>query len=418
LKTALLFLCLAGLAAAVFPADSLAELLAKGKSEAQSGHPNLALYYLNQAQRLDPSNSEVCQWMGYAYEKRGEPERALGCYVEALDRKPGDAYAARAVKRLQPKAAEAAAKALAEPPQREIKLEFPAKSAVPLPKGLGAWCYQSASLNAKTINDYNRTAPRDQRIAYAFVEGGGIDFALGKAKAHLDFAEARALAGLLEGPVMVMLIVDGLSHGASKVGSQEWDRVAAEIGQAVEAEGALSGVQFDVEPHLPDLHYLYGFTKKHSSKLVSAAVGQWQPETFKYCDLTVLMAYDIDADPRVFASKDRSLTRRFMADARRMDGKALIGVPCIATHTEFETKATAQNAPRSTGTGNRMQDYTEAAIAALKGSLVSGDPAFLGLSIWALHPQNGLHGSHDPYWYFPTQISEPIWALLRLPVLP
>ena len=416
MKTALFFLCLTGLAAAVFPADSLAELLAKGKSEAQSGRPNLALYYLNQAQRLDPGNTEVCQWMGYAYEKRGEPQRALGCYMQALEKKPGDAYAAQAVSRLKPKAA--AASASSEAPQREIKLEFPAKSAVPLPRGLGAWCYQSASLNAKTINDYNKSAPRDQRIAYAFVGSGDIDFALGKAKAHYDFTDARTLASLLEGPVMVMPIIDGLSHGASKVSSQEWDRVAKEIGQAVEAEGSLSGVQYDIEPHLPDLHYLYGFTKKHTSKLVSAAVGQWQPETFKYTDITVLMAYDIDADPRVFGSKARSLVRRFMADARRMGGKALIGVPCIATHTEFETKATAQNAPRSTGTANRMQHYVEASLAAVKGSLVTADPAFLGLSIWALHPQDGLHGSHDPYWYFPTGISEPVWTMLRLPVLP
>ena len=95
----------------------------------------------------------------------------------------------------------------------------------------------------------------------------------------------------------------------------------------------------------------------------------------------------------------------------------MIGVPAIATHMEFESVKDSANEQPEPG-GHTMAEFMQSAIAAVRLSTIGqeSDPSFLGLSIWALHPEGGLHGPADTKWYYPSIIGQEMWNLLATPV--
>jgi hypothetical protein len=285
-----------------------------------------------------------------------------------------------------------------------------------LPRGLAAWCYQDMRLNAATIKAANAQAPEAWKIRYAFVWGGDLDFDDGQAHLALDFSLARQLAAELKGEhVMVFPMVDGTSFAAEGLSPADWRRLGRELANAIDAEPTLAGLHFDIEPHTDDLHWLFAEVKSHSSKPLSAAVGAWSPESFRYVDFLVLMGYDLATNPKAYEKAAGPFVERFMADAAAAGGRAMIGLPFIATHREFEArKESAISAPQPNGYS--MLQYVDAGLRATKKAVQGRDAAFMGFSIWALHPQEGLHGRQDKAWFYPTQLSESLWARLRDPL--
>ena len=288
---------------------------------------------------------------------------------------------------------------------------IPKKSKALLPAGLGAWCYGEPALTLELVKQYNAGAPAACRIRYLFPWAGSISFdRSGKAGFTWNPEHALAIARGLENEAMVFPMIDGLSGGAELAGTETWDELASKIAQALEREPLFYGVHFDLEPQEDFINPLYAAMKKYSGKPVTAAVGQWNLDTFRFTDLLVLMGYDWATDPTAFSQAATKKIPRFLCDARTAGGKAMIGIPAIATHREFEEISEQPDGPRQS-TGYRMIDFLHGSFAAIDG--VAQHDSLIGISLWAIHPDTGLHGGSDVQWYYPTRISDDIWTLLQ-----
>ncbi len=225
-------------------------------------------------------------------------------------------------------------------PVQQTRVPVPARSPRELPKGLGVWCYGDMTINAKAITDYNKTAPRDRRLVYVFAWAGDFSASTGKPTYKPDFTAAKKLAKLINDPqVLVFATVDGVSQGCELPSDADWDKVGKALATNIDAEPSLAGLHLDIEPHTDDVHKFFAAIKRHTRKPLSAAVGAWSKDTFLYVDQLCLMGYDLESTPKAFGVTATRTYGRFMADARAAGGKALLGVPAIATHAEYESCA-------------------------------------------------------------------------------
>lgn len=291
----------------------------------------------------------------------------------------------------------------------------PAREPIVMAPGMGAWVYGDGRTHAKTVNAFNADTPLRQRVRYLFPYSGSLSFRAGKISIVWDTDRAKVMADTLAGDAQVHLMLDGLSLGAAAVKDAEWDRAAREIAKVIGDEFKFAGVQFDIEPHLPIMDAFFARVQGYLNKPVGAAVGVWSTNTFKSVDYLALMSYDLAESPGAYRNAARDLVKSFMRDARRAQRGALIGAPAIATHHEYESKSDTSQGPGVTN-NLKMEAFVSGLRSAVSDSLDDNDPSFLGLSIWALHPEGGLHGPSDKEWYFPSVISPEVWELLRLPV--
>jgi hypothetical protein len=291
---------------------------------------------------------------------------------------------------------------------------YPARSRAPLPHGLAAWCYGDPAPTIEAVRRHNAHAPPERRIRYLFPLAGSLWFNPdGTAGLHWDPAHTFALADALGAEVQVHPMVDGLSRGAHRLDARAWDDVGRRLADAVNADARLAGLHLDIEPHEDVLYRLFARTKAHTRKPVSAAVGIWSEDTFRYTDFAAFMSYDWATDPADFARLARERVPRFLRDAAAGGGRAFVGVPAIATHLEYEATASRADGPRE-ASGHRMADYVDALLSGVRAAdPAAREAALLGISIWAFHPPGGLHGPRDTKWYFPTGIDDATWTRLR-----
>jgi len=299
-------------------------------------------------------------------------------------------------------------------PTSPAREPYPARSRAALPQGLAAWCYGDPAPTIAAVRHHNNHAPPGRRIRYLFPLTGSLWFnSDGTADLQWDPARALALADALGAEVQVHPMVDGLSRGAHRLDARAWDDLGLRLADAVNADARLAGLHLDIEPHEDALYRLFARAKAHTDKPVSAAVGVWSVDTFRYTDFVALMSYDWATDPADFARLARERVPRFLRDAAAGGGRALVGVPAMATHLEYEATASRADGPRE-ASGHRMTDYVDALLAGVRAA----DPearaaALLGLSLWAFHPPGGLHGPRDTKWYFPSEIDDATWTRLR-----
>lgn len=291
-------------------------------------------------------------------------------------------------------------------------LRWPVRDRASLPKGNGAWCYEDMGRAARSIAAFNARASANHKIRYAFAWGGELSVRGGRPVLNLDLKHPLKLSELLKGSeVRVFAIVDGVSFGSEFVKDRDWDRTGLELARAVDAEAGLAGLHLDIEPHSDDLHALYAAFKRHSPKPLSAAMGEWGEDTFRCLDLPVLMGYDLAKTPAEFRKAASGLYGRFMTDVRAAHATALIGIPAIATHMEYEGVSDTEDGPIRP-TGHRMADFVGRALEAMREAAPGEDPACLGASIWALSTPGGLHNAGDTQWFHPTDIPDSL--LMRL----
>lgn len=393
-----------------------AEFTASAKSALAGGNKDLAIYYFRRAVKLEPQQLEARVWLAQALLKRGNIDQA--------------ADEARAVLAMQKGHAEAQAVLDAirkpSPTPTPVPIEadvasvpFPQPSDDALPKGLAAWVFGPATPAAKQLNEYSQSVPMSQRFSMVFVPAGELVIKDGKVSLQFDTKLALEMAEKLIGDVRVLPVIKGNSRGATQVGAEEWDRVGAQIAAALEADTRLGGLQFDVQPQMPQLFGLYAATKNHTRKPVTAVVKDWHKLIFKYVDAVVLQGFGRASALQDYAGAVKAVINLFLQDARAMDGKAIIGLPAAAAIVEFELRSDKAGAATQGGiaTGVSMDQYFKEGVFAVQSTVIVNDPAFLAIAIWAIHPEGGIRPNLEARWYFPSLISEKIWQRLQLPLL-
>ncbi|MBU0678602.1 MAG: hypothetical protein KJ626_10845 [Verrucomicrobia bacterium] len=299
------------------------------------------------------------------------------------------------------------------------KPEYPSPTGRSVPHGLGAWSYGRPEYAAREIMHYNAEALEDGKIRYVFPYAGSITLNLdGTYSFAWEPGNARRLRALLDtlpdaDSIFVLPLIDGVGHAADSLDPATWDRLAKEVSGKIENDPAFYGVQFDIEPHEERINYLFAYCRKYTDKPITAAVGKWTREDFRYADMLILMAYDYALEPAEFARISAERIERFLSDARASGGKAMVGVPAIATHREYEEVADTKDGTRRS-TGHSMAEYAGASLDVINRCLREGDETYVGHAVWAVAEIEGLHGGSDPRWYYPTVISPEVWNLIRV----
>jgi hypothetical protein len=180
----------------------------------------------------------------------------------------------------------------------------------------------------------------------------------------------------------------------------------------IDSNSFFYGLHLDIEPHEDVLYRLFAEIKTRTSKPLTIAAGRFTPDTFRYTDMVVLMGYDWATSPEAFREEANQRIGAFFKYARMGDGKAMVGIPAIATHREYESIAAGPDEPRQ-ATGHSMAAFVEGSRIALTDALAEGSGPYVGVCVWALHPEEGLHGGRDTYWYYPTTIDPEIWDMLQ-----
>jgi hypothetical protein len=429
--------------AAVEPsATELASLAARAIS---TGNNNLAIYYYQEALKRQPGRIDWRVWVAEALQKRGNDELALEEARKVIDKQPGNARAQAVIAELTKpviiKSKEQEQKE--EEEQAVTSVPFPEKSTEILPQALGAWIEGDTLQAAEVVNKHNLSVSKAQQIYYFFVPAGELVVEGKKLLLTFDPAQALSLFSAVNTDSRIIPVIRGSSTNINKVLPSEFTRVAAEVAAKVDAENRLSGVMFDFAYHDIRLHQLYASFKKATKKPLFAVGGDRL--TFKYIDVGVLkcFGFGINYDPsapqtinqrtrtlangkkvnnmaipdiKVFNGNVDSNAGQYLKNARANGGKALIGLPFIATSSEFESWSEASGGAQNPS-GVRMNDYISNAIAWTEKSVQVRDEAFLGLAIWAIHPDGGVQMKPDPNWYYPSLISQDWWERMKKPLI-
>ena len=177
-------------------------------------------------------------------------------------------------------------------------------------------------------------------------------------------------------------------------------------------------MHFDLEPHDPFTYVIFAALREATAKPITAAVESIDDHLFSYLDMTVLMAYDLAATPEKYEPIAEKRISRFLALAEKTHGRAMIGVPAIATHHEMEASGTSLDGPQDK-TGYRMADFVRDAFKLTDRTLQSGPhPAFVGYGVWAIHEPEAVHDPSEARYFFPGHVSAEVWTLLRERALP
>lgn len=294
----------------------------------------------------------------------------------------------------------------------------PAKSKVALPKGLGAWCYASPAFIVDEVSRYNKSAAPNQRIRYLFPATGVLDItAEGQPSLRWEkevpasLRKALDQAGLQD--VMILPMIEGLTDNLSRVSDADAKKIAQEIGTFIEGNPACNGVNFDLEPDDAFVYVILAALRESTGKPITAAVATGDADLFRYTDMAVIMAYDVAYTPEKYDTVITQRIDRFLKLAGETKGRAMIGVPAIATHHEHTSTAASLDGPRDE-TGHTMVEYVGDAFRSTEQAVKAGAvPAFAGYCIWAIHEPEAIHGGADTQYYFPGHVAPDVWALLH-----
>jgi hypothetical protein len=379
------------------------------RAEAQ-GYHDLAAHYYFHAHQAQPSNADFLRGYAKAVQAAGHFGLAEQAWSDLLELQGGDAEATQALAKLRDPEERRKLEAESDGPQPEI----PKKSDQPLDKGLGAWVFGEARSQAAIINQYNLSAPQAQHFKYVFPLSGTLSFHNGQAVLEWKPESALILADVLAGDARVYPLIQGPSRGASDIRAAEWERVAADIAAKLNSQDRYSGLMFDMDPEVPALHNLYARVKNHTGKPVGAAVKVWAPAAFNFTDFLVLKAFDVATKPEDYASGLRDRVTAFIRDAQTNNGKAMIGLPAVATAREYESTAPTLDGAKQ-DSGFHMDDYVASGRRVLGEKVAQDDPVYLGICLWAFAAPGGQHLGQA--WYFPTDIDAKIFSLLQLPLV-
>jgi hypothetical protein len=287
---------------------------------------------------------------------------------------------------------------------------YPEHTGYRLPHGTAAWCYGDMQPVIRTVQRYNANVPANRRIRYLFPYSGSVSFhGPGDYSLAWHPSNAIVLAQALTN-VHILPMIDGLSNTADLIDDPTWATIGQHLADLVHTNELFYGLQLDIEPFDTIMYDLFAQVKAHTDKPLTIAAGLWDTDTFKYTDMVVLMAYDWALNVPDYREKTRGMIQRFLQDAETGGGHAMIGLPAIATHHEYESISDTPEGP-GRSTGFLMEDYVREAMQ-ITADIDPPPEVFRGYCLWAFHPDGGLHGPRDTKWYFPSHIKPEVWDIL------
>jgi hypothetical protein len=300
----------------------------------------------------------------------------------------------------------------------QASLEKPAPRVRPVwRKGHAVWCYHDKDWNIAQIQKYNSGAKDPYRILYVFPWTGSFTFKAG-GQSVFDWEPEEALyyAKKLGPGYEIHPIIDASANGFELLSQAEIDDLAARTAAKLDEHPEFAGVQLDIEPHSTLIHAFYAALRRHMRKPISVAVSRWSAETFEYADAVAYMMYDISDNPRQYGATINRKLFEFMRDAASVHGQAFIGMPAVASHSEFsfkKNKATGQVVQ----SGYQMEDFMDWAFKGVS-KYATGDfkDAYVGMGVWGLLGGDSMSSAKDADDYQPSVISDRSWAYFRKPL--
>jgi hypothetical protein len=164
-----------------------------------------------------------------------------------------------------------------------------------------------------------------------------------------------------------------------KVGNPELTRIIDELMERGICE--YSGIHTNIEPYHKGQLRFFNLLKEKTGKRISASIpSNWDKNIIRCVDMAVLMAYDYHNDPEQYINMFKRRVDRFGETCEELRTDWMVGIPVVATHTEFEAVLTKES--KLHAEGNPMERYFLPAYNFLKG--VSSDSThFKGAAIWA-----------------------------------
>ena len=286
-------------------------------------------------------------------------------------------------------------------------------------KGHAVWCYHNKDWNIAEIKKYNATAKDPSRILYVFPWTGSFTFKAGGGSVF-DWSPEEALyySSKLGAGYEIHPIIDASAKGFELLTAAEIDKLGHEAADKINSRPEFAGVQLDIEPHTSLVHQLFAAIRKYTKKPISVAVSRWSAETFEYADAVAYMMYDISDNPRQYGATINKKLFEFMRDASSVHGQAFIGMPAVASHSEFTYKKD-KSSGQVIQSGFQMEEFMDWAYKGVN-KYATGDfkDAYVGMGVWGLLGGDSMSSNGDAHDYYPSQISAKSWEYFRKPLQP
>jgi hypothetical protein len=235
------------------------------------------------------------------------------------------------------------------------------------------WIYDDSLKNINLIKKYNSDKGKIKNLYTYFAS---IGFSSNNLELNFDITNSWKNKNLSLFP-----IIDS-NEGSilASLNKSKIENILEKVTFLIPKLGKIDGLHLDIEPYNSKHMIFYELVKKKTNKKITAALGKWDKEVLYFLDSAVLMNYDLSLNPKEYQSKFSSNLDKFVEDCENVNCRWSIGIPLVATHTEY-TKKTDINKNRSSN-GFPMKEYFLPAIE--KISNYKKLPNFNGISIWAV----------------------------------
>ena len=268
-------------------------------------------------------------------------------------------------------------------------------------KGHAIWLYEPNSDLAKSIKGYNERSSIE--LNYLFVFGGSIESGIHFQDDCLDFYFDK------DPNFRLYLIIDGSNRNLDALPKKTELRLVREIVTKVNQDHRISGLHINIEPFKNSSMWFYALVKEAIHKPLSISLYDWNHDILELCDLPVLMGYDLASVPETYSTLLRAKSQSFVNDVVSRRRHFMIGLPFIATHTEFEYRIHKISKIRESR-GFTIDQYLSKGLGAIEN--LKNNELFVGVSVWAgLNRPVGTPS--EAYQWFPFEINENHWNLLE-----
>jgi len=270
----------------------------------------------------------------------------------------------------------------------------------PYIKGNAAWVYsaedQYNQVYISQIKAHNSKALDNDKIRYLFCKAGRIDvdsLSIVYDSSKLNWCKSN-FPELEVYPMIDRGDYNTVGKKFSDLSSSELKTLADKIADLIINE---KGVHLNIEPDNSNtvslIYKLRESLGDNEFKYIISATAQdgvlFPLDLDKRADFVVLMNYDKAKDLSSYKSAADHHSSTFLSRLNLGKGRGIIGLPAIATGTEYEWQQTHPGHVITENTSYKMFDYFRAGF----DSIDKNNPKFIGVSLWAFHPSYCLR--HD-----------------------
>ena len=284
-------------------------------------------------------------------------------------------------------------------------------------KGYGAWVYGEDPSYINLISSYNKIASVDKQIKYVFCWTGELDLGNQQVSAYYEPITSYYKNNLPNCEIHALL--DSVDSGdIGRLTPEEINELAQNIADKVNGDPNADGVHLDIEPYNDKIINLCDKLRGITSKPITLSIDEPNPrqEIFKAASIVVLMNYDIsDTKSYTMSSfENESMNRavEFLRAAKDARGYGMIGIPTIATISEYEYRIHKIKGNNESSGYRINENYLKPSLRAAEHAVENvGGENYVGLSLWAFIDEPILANDSCEYdycmWkYYPYTISK------------